>query len=251
MRYALGILLPLLGLALGAAGPLQAQSLRGSPSSVERMYQHARSEGLYFFETYTGVRRAAGRGDLVRLSGNGDYELGDVSSAYVLPSTRLFVQRLARQYRSGCGEKLVVTSATRPRSLRLINSVDRSVHPTGMAVDLRKPRDGRCLMWLRGTLLALENRGVLEATEEHHPPHFHVAVFPTAYPRYVRGDAPAPKKSASTAVAGPQRYRVRAGDSLWSIARRNRVSVAALRSANGLRSSRIQAGQLLTIPASK
>jgi hypothetical protein len=52
-----------------------------------------------------------------------------------------------------------------------------SVHPTGMAVDLRRP-SGRCLTWLRRTLLAAERRGAIEATEERHPPHFHVAVLP-------------------------------------------------------------------------
>lgn len=61
----------------------------------------------------------------------------------------------------------------------------RSVHPTGMAVDLRKSHVPACLHWLRSTLLSLEKAGVLEATEEFSPPHFHVAVFPTAYSRYV------------------------------------------------------------------
>jgi len=54
-----------------------------------------------------------------------------------------------------------------------------------MAVDLRKP-DGKCLRWLRSTLLELEDTGVIEATEEHNPEHFHVAVFPTKYTRYVQ-----------------------------------------------------------------
>jgi hypothetical protein len=102
----------------------------------------------------------------------------------VSPETRIFVQRLASQYRAGCGEKMVVTSAVRPATRQPANSTERSVHPTGMAIDLRLPRSAKCRRWLRTTLLELEKAGVLEATEEHSPAHFHVAVFPTAYSRY-------------------------------------------------------------------
>jgi LysM repeat protein len=41
---------------------------------------------------------------------------------------------------------------------------------------------------------------------------------------------------------------VRSGDSLWSIARRHGTTVDRLRSANGLRTSRVKPGQTLTIP---
>ncbi len=44
-------------------------------------------------------------------------------------------------------------------------------------------------------------------------------------------------------------YRVRSGDSLWTIARRHRVSVERLQAANDLRGSRVKPGQTLTIPA--
>ncbi len=42
-------------------------------------------------------------------------------------------------------------------------------------------------------------------------------------------------------------YRVRSGDSLYSIARKHRVTVAAIKDWNGLRSNQIRAGQRLTI----
>jgi hypothetical protein len=77
-----------------------------------------------------------------------------------------------------------VTSAIRPESTQPSNASPRSVHPTGIAVDLRRP-DGRCLTWLRGVLRSLEARGVIEATEEHWPAHFHVAVFGPRYQAYV------------------------------------------------------------------
>jgi hypothetical protein len=228
-----------------------AQSLMGSRSSVDRMYRTAQQQDLYFYQTASGVRRAADRGTFVRLSGNANYQLAGVSNPYVLPATRTFVERLASQYRSACGQRLVVTSAARPKSQRLVNSVDKSVHPTGMAVDLRRPTSGRCLSWLRTTLVSLEARGVLEATEERKPPHFHVAIFPREYQRYVGrgGTTQVAQASSSSARTGDtERYVVRKGDSIWAISRRMRVSVEEIQLANNLSSSRILAGQVILIP---
>lgn len=231
------------------ATPATAQSLRGSPASIDRMYNHARSNDLTFYRTGTGVRGAADDGDLVRMTGNDDYRLVGVSYPYVLSATRTFVQRLGAQYRDVCGEKLVVTSGIRPTTLRLSNSTDRSVHPTGMAVDIRKPQGGRCLSWLRETLLHLEREGVIEATEERRPPHFHVAVYPAPYRRYVGGAGEARSASRGGSSSGTRTtYRVRSGDSLWEIARRHDTTVDRLRAANDMRSNRIVAGQVLIIP---
>jgi hypothetical protein len=254
------LLVLLAALGMGAA-PAAAQSLNGSRSSIDRMYQQARNQDLTFYRTGTGVRGAARDGDLVRMSGNEDYRLSGVSYPYALPSARMFVQRLGAQYRDRCGERLVITSAARPTSLRLVNSADRSVHPTGMAVDIRKPRGRACLAWLRQTLLSLEAQGVIEATEEHRPPHFHVAVFPTQYRRYVNnadggddGDSGRSATRVASRAGGSTSssratYRVRQGDSLWEIARRNDTTVDRLRAANDMRSNRIVPGQILIIPA--
>jgi LysM repeat protein len=232
-----------------ATEPADAQSLRGSPVSVDRMYRQARAENLTFHRTASSARAAAARGELVRLTGNADYRLHEVSHPYALPATRTFVERLAAQYRTACGERLVVTSALRPTSMRLVNASPKSVHPAGMAVDLRKSKNPRCLSWLRNTLLHLERTGVIEATEEHRPPHFHVAVFPTRYGRYVQartGRAPAASAARASAT-----YRVRQGDSLWSIARRHGTSVERIREANEIRSTRILPGQVLVIPTAR
>lgn len=237
--------------ALGpAAVPAGAQTLQGSRASIDRMYRQAQAHDLYFYRTGTGVRNAARDGDLVRLGGNEDYRLAGVSYPYVLPMTRTFVQRLAAQYRGHCGERLVVTSAARPRSLRLANSTDRSVHPTGMAVDIRRPTSTRCLRWLRETLAYLERRGVLEATEERRPPHFHVAVYPGPYRRYVGGGATDGRRTAQRSTSGDTTtYRVRRGDSLWTIARRHGTTVDRLKRLNDVRGNRIIAGQVLVVPA--
>ena len=144
------------------------------------MYRQAVRGGLDFYETTTQVRRAIVRGELVALPGNANYTVSNVRTPYVRPQTKSFIADLAADYRRTCGEPMVVTSATRPMSRKLVNSSSLTVHPTGMAVDLRKP-SGRCLTWLRRTLLAAERRGAIEATEERRPPHFHVAVLPVRY----------------------------------------------------------------------
>lgn len=233
-------------LVLFVCTPASAQSLRGSPSSVDRMYYRAVNNGIYFYKTGDGVRRAADEGRFLRLRGNENYDVHDVSYPYVRPATHTFVTRLAAQYKQECGEKLVVTSATRPKTSQPWNSHSQSVHPTGMAVDLRKPA-GRCRTWLRETLLSLERAGMLEATEEYRPPHFHVAVFARPYTQYVerRGGKVAQEKVTT------DKYRVRKGDSLWAIARRNKTSVASIKRANDLASSKIVVGQVLVIPSAR
>jgi uncharacterized protein DUF5715 len=160
--------------------PSAAQSLRGSHASVSLVYRRAVRGGLNFYETTSDVKRAVLRGELVRLNGNSHYRLANIGMPYVRPETKAFVLDLAADYHRACGAPLVITSATRPISRRLANSSELTVHPTGMAIDLRKPA-GRCRVWLRRRLLAAERRGAIEATEERHPPHFHVAVLRSRY----------------------------------------------------------------------
>lgn len=223
-----------------------AQSLRGSRASVDRMHRHAVDHGIYFYKTGDGIRTAAREGRFVQLTGNAHYMLSRVSYPYVRPATATFVERLAAQYHAACGERLVVTSGARPKSMRLLNGVDRSVHPTGIAVDLRRPASSRCATWLRRTLLQLEAAGVVEATEERSPPHFHVAVYPAPYNRYVQARGGS-VRVAAVVTPSSGTYRVRRGDSLWGIARRHSITVDELKAANGLSSSFLREGQELVI----
>ena len=211
------------------------------------MYAEAVREGLPFYETTNSVRFAVMRGELVKLNSGSDYDMHRVAFPYVRPATLDFVERLADRYEAGCGETLVVTSGVRPESRQPRNSSTRSVHPTGMAVDLRKP-DGKCLTWLRRTLLELEGEGVIEATEEHHPPHFHVAVFESDYNRYASRTFERPTAMLVARVGGSSTYRVRVGDSLWSIAQDHDTSVRELIAANKLGRTTIRPGQTLVIP---
>jgi membrane-bound lytic murein transglycosylase D len=60
---------------------------------------------------------------------------------------------------------------------------------------------------------------------------------------------PPPAKRSSGGTAAKRTVRVKAGDTLGSIASRNGTTVTKLKRANGLSSSRIRAGQRLRIPA--
>lgn len=179
-------LAPLVALLLGtlAAAPVSAQTLRGSQTAVDESYEHAQRRGLTFHRTGRTVRNAAAAGHFVRLGGNADYRVAGVTYPYVLASTRRVVERLAGEYRDVCRERMTVTSAVRPSSRQPRNASEKSVHPTGLAIDLRKPRGSGCRNWLRQRLLELEADGVVDATEEYRPPHFHVVVYqPMPAPR--------------------------------------------------------------------
>jgi hypothetical protein len=169
-------LLPILLLA--AAPRAQAQTLLGSHAAVERAYTYAKRRGIEFNATKVDVKRGVREGEYVRLASGSNVRLKGVAMPYVRPATQAFVLDLADRYRAACHAPMVVTSAIRPETQqrRLKNGVALSVHPTGMAVDLRIPR-GKCRTWLRNELLADERAGLVDATEERHPAHLHVIVY--------------------------------------------------------------------------
>lgn len=216
-----------------------SQSLNGSKASMARQTAQAAAHDFSYLQTSARVRTFIDAGYIVRLEGNRDYDLHGVSHPYARPAVRLFVERLGAQYHSACGEKLTVTSLTRPINEQPANSSDDSVHPTGMAVDLRVPGSRRCRDWLNSVLLSLEKAGVLEATRERNPPHYHIAVFPQPYEAYV----------GSLADETPQEYIVRRGDSLIAIAGRTGTTVPQLRVVNGISGDMIRVGQTLKIPS--
>ena len=153
-------------------------SLRGSKSSIAKMYTIARRHDIDFLRTAADVDSAIARGQLVALTGTVSYEVSAaVGFAYATPEARHFVETLAPHFFRNCNAPLVITSATRPETRQPRNASQLSVHPTGIAVDLRRPYPGACLTWLRDTLTTMEDNGLIEVTEERHPPHFHVAVL--------------------------------------------------------------------------
>lgn len=159
-----------------ADASLGAQTLRGSRAAVDRAFHTAKRRDLPFVRSRHEAERRAREGDYVRLSASRNVRLKGVTTPYVRPLTRTFLSTFAARYRQSCGDALVVTSAMRPTTVRLANSTVKSVHPTGMALDFRAP-SGSCRNWMRKELLAYEKRGVVDATEERRPAHFHVVVY--------------------------------------------------------------------------
>mgnify|MGYP003658890576 CR=1 FL=1 len=225
---------------------LAGQSLRGSRASMDRQNRMAAAHDYTYIETPERVQFFASRGWLVPVETTRDFVVKrDVSFPYARPEVELFAQRLGNQYRRACGERLVVTSLTRPANRQPRNASDRSVHPTGMALDLRYSWNADCRRWLENVLASLERQGVLEATLERTPRHYHVALFPRPYAAYVEQLA-----SRQAGEAATRAYTVRNGDSLWKIARAHGVSVDELRDVNDMRGNRIFPGQVIDVPQS-
>jgi N-acetylmuramoyl-L-alanine amidase len=77
-------------------------------------------------------------------------------------------------------------------------------------------------------------------------------VIPTAIAKADAAPSPTTTVSApapSASVDGDNRYTVKAGDSLWKIAKNNGITVAMLKQANNLTKDTLRVGQKLVIPA--
>jgi hypothetical protein len=159
--------------------------LRGSRSSVLFQHRVAQRNDFTFLRTARDVREFVEESRLAHITSTPNVLLDGVSFPYARPAVKLFLDRLGKQYRARTGERLVVTSLVRPISRQPDNASALSVHPTGMAVDLRIPSSRADRVWLERTLLSLEDQVVLDVTKERHPAHYHVAVFPREYTRYV------------------------------------------------------------------
>lgn len=184
------------------SGSAAAAGLNGSMSSMRKQHAVAQAEELDFFRTSAQVKAALAEGKLDSVKGNEDYTLSKVSFPYAQPEVLLFIEHLAFGYREATGEKLVVTSLTRPKALQPGNAHRLSVHPAGMAVDLRVPADPEARSWLEERLLELEREGVLDVTRERNPPHYHVAVFPSPWAKYA-AENPLPERPVVVAEAAP------------------------------------------------
>jgi LysM repeat protein len=112
---------------------------------------------------------------------------------------------------------------------------------------------------------------VVEATEEHHPIHLHVAVLarpgaklllPNLVRTVVARQAPVVAPTtvvasggevglASPAVKQPRTYVVRQGDTFWDIANRTGVKMEDLKRANGQSASALRPGTTLALPGTR
>ena len=245
----------------------QLGSLRGSSQSLDRQQRAARHSRLKLHHSGREVLRSVRAHKLVTVTPNRYLQLANVSYPYAHPDLKQLISTLSRLYWRSCRAPLVVTSLTRPKREQPRNASHRSVHPAGIAVDLRVP-PSECRKWLRDTLSSWERAGLIEATREKRPPHFHVVAFPhkinTQRLAQLRGGSQssktkkgsqrrvakrrAAKRHAAKGSRKLRRYKVKRGDSLWKLSRRWRVSQASIKKVNRLRSSRIDYGQVLLIP---
>ncbi|TVP74113.1 MAG: LysM peptidoglycan-binding domain-containing protein [Gemmatimonadales bacterium] len=231
-----------------------AQNLRGGRASLDRQNAQARAHDFTYLRTPEQVAQFVEAGYLVPVVANADFDVHNVSFPYARPEVRLFIERLASQYRAACGEKLVVTSLTRPRSNQPANASSRSVHPTGMAMDLRRPGNAQCQQWLERTLLSLEGQGLLEAIYERNPPHYHVAVYPNPYIAHVEQQTGQTRLAERIREEGPQielqwvTHEVRRGETLTAIASRYGAAMSRISAENNIRGAQIHVGQRLRIP---
>ena len=170
---------------LTPAASANAGELDGSRAAVNKAHRVAKRSEFTFLRNTKQIREFVKAERLDKVVSTQDVLLANVSFPYVRPAVKIFIERLAADYRAAFGERLVITSLTRPLSRQPRNASAYSVHPAGMAVDLRIPKKAAQRQWLEQTLLALEDQVVLDVTKEHSPKHYHIAVFPREYERYI------------------------------------------------------------------
>ena len=209
---------------------------------MDKQIREAARHDYTYIKNPDQVKQFVDAGQLVPVRGDQHYYLKGVSYPYARKEVRDLVALLAEDYHQGCGEQLVVTSLTRPQNRQPRNASRRSVHPTGMALDLRRSWSRQCRHLLEQMLLRLEAYDVLDVTLERNPYHYHVAVFPRVFRE--RGDKILSREYMDE-------YFVLRGDTLSKIARLHGTSVDRVKAMNGLRSTRIYPGQMLKIPAGR
>jgi hypothetical protein len=199
-----------IGLFLTAMVLVAFTTLRGSKEKMERQNAVAHEDHLVFAQTPEDIERLVTERELVALPGSANYTTKGVSFAFARPEILTFVERLGAEYRAACaGQPLVITSLVRPVSLQPRNASPLSVHPAGMAVDLHMPDPPACRTWLTKRLLDMAAANVLDVTEERHPRHLHVAVFPHAYLAWLKQQPPVPDVPATAPALPEPRVEVR------------------------------------------
>ena len=148
----------------------------------ERQFRYAEANGIPFARNERDYQDLVARGQFVRLR----HPALTIAARrpYVLPTTAQFIYEIADAF-SGAGCRgLRINDAARLVSERPSNGSVYSVHPAGMALDLRVINlSARCYEVLTNILSMAEMRGQADATREHRPPHFHVVVVQDSRPR--------------------------------------------------------------------
>jgi len=195
-------------MGVGATGAAGFNTLLGSHEKMVRQNTVAHEDHLRFAQTPQDIADEVMARQLVALPGSADYSTKGVSFAFARPQVLDFVERLGHDYHVACGQPMLITSLVRPISRQPRNASPLSVHPAGMAVDLHVPDQPACRAWLVKQLLTYASYNVLDVTEEKHPHHLHVAVFPMAYLAWAakqpaRPGTGRPEAGRSASTAGP------------------------------------------------
>jgi hypothetical protein len=192
---------------------IRADGLAGSPASMVHQHEVAVKEDYSFLRTPTQVKKLATVGALVSIVESEDLALSKVSYPFARPEVRDFVEHFAARYRDSTGARLVITSLTRPSNAQPRNAHKLSVHPAGMAVDLRVPSDPSARRFVERSLLEMEKAGVLDVTRERNPAHYHIAVFAEKWAPYgARQDSLQAIADARRAAEEKKRAVTAAGD---------------------------------------
>lgn len=188
--------------ALTAAVPAAAPDLlRAGTASQLIQNRRADQEGLSRIQDLAMLRRFVRAERLVPVPRRSRYYYTRYIPAeyhYLRPWSKLFLDRLARQYHARFKKRLRITSMVRTATLqsrlarRNENAADahgprRSSHLTGATLDISKFGMSRQeIDWMRRHLHALKQRGYIYAVEEFSQPTFHVMVY-KRYAELARG----------------------------------------------------------------
>jgi hypothetical protein len=173
--------------------------LKASSSSPLVQNSYADRENLSRMRDVSMIGRFHRNGYLVRVpSSTPHYYVRYVSTnyRYLRPWSKLFLDRLSRQYYARFHKKLRVTSLVRTVALQRALStkngnagpargVRRSSHLTGATLDISKRgMTAAELKWMRRVIYSLKRQGYLYGIEEFHQPVFHIMIY-RSYHEYV------------------------------------------------------------------
>ncbi len=200
-------------------------SLKGSKFAIKQAYNEAKRHNFSFLESENRLQWFVRQNLLVELVSEVNYVVVPMKLGrpYVRPAVRIFTQQSSRNLFAECGERLFITSALRFTTRQPKNSVPNSVHPTGMALDIKAPSK-KCREGFEAELLYLETKGLIQATKERWPVHYHVVVYPEQYSANI----------ALHARNNKTQYKVKKGDVLSIIAKRFGTTLTELVTLNGL-----------------
>lgn len=174
-------------------------SLNGrTDDGMEKEQAAVKKFGLSRFKDQTVIRRAIKQRLIVKVPTRGrgfflDRNIGSKASGnrylyrYARPYTRQFIVWLGREYHRRFHGSFKVTSLVRSCAYQRrlsegnTNAVacENTSHTTGATVDIAKRgMSSAGKKWVRKILLGLERRKLLQVTEEHRQPVYHIMVYP-------------------------------------------------------------------------